>query len=282
MDELKSKVQSKYDEFSKGLKMVAKHFLSNPEAFAMNSGVQVGQEINVSETTVIRFCHALGYSGYSALQKDVQEQLLNKKSSLFEFHFMKNSTEMDQEFSKKMMIKDAELILQTAERLNVGDFTKVVDHLAQSERVLVSGVRSSHAMAQWFSFTLDLMRGNVRLFRPDTDDIMLRISEMNERSTFVAFSFHRYALETINMAKEAKRQGAFVIGITDSEVAPIREHADILFTVQLPIKSTLDVAPAVFSLMNAIVGAVAVKNSEQFAKRTKVYEELQLNRFFGE
>ncbi|MEK4093000.1 MULTISPECIES: MurR/RpiR family transcriptional regulator [unclassified Viridibacillus] len=282
MDELKSKVQSKYDEFSKGLKMVAKHFLANPEAFAMNSGVQVGQEINVSETTVIRFCHALGYSGYSALQKDVQEQLLNKKSSLFEFHFMKNSTKMDQEFSKKMMIKDAELILQTAERLNVGDFTKVVDHLAQSERVLVSGVRSSHAMAQWFSFTLDLMRGNVRLFRPDTDDIMLRISEMNERSTFVAFSFHRYALETINMAKEAKRQGAFVIGITDSEVAPIREHADILFTVQLPIKSTLDVAPAVFSLMNAIVGAVAVKNSEQFAKRTKVYEELQLNRFFGE
>lgn len=282
MDALKSKVQSKYDEFSKGLKMVAKYFLANPEAFAMNSGVQVGQEINVSETTVIRFCHALGYSGYSALQKDVQEQLLNKKSSLFEFHYMKNSTEMDQEFSKKMMVKDAEVILQTAERLNGEDFTKAVDYLAQSERVLVSGVRSSHAMAQWFSFTLDLMRGNVRLFRPDTDDIMLRISEMNEGSTFVAFSFHRYALETINMAKEAKRQGAFVIGITDSEVAPIREHADILFTVQLPIKSTLDVAPAVFSLMNAIVGAVAVKNSEQFAKRTKVYEELQLNRFFGE
>ncbi|KOO48915.1 MurR/RpiR family transcriptional regulator [Viridibacillus arvi] len=282
MDALKSKVQSKYDEFSKGLKMVAKHFLANPEAFAMNSGVQVGQEINVSETTVIRFSHALGYSGYSALQKDVQEQLLNKKSSLFEFHHMKNSTDMDQEFSKKMMVKDAEVILQTAERLNVEDFTKAVDHLARSERVLVSGVRSSHAMAQWFSFTLDLMRGNVRLFRPDTDDIMLRISEMNEGSTFVAFSFHRYALETINMAKEAKRQGAFVIGITDSEVAPIREHADILFTVQLPIKSTLDVAPAVFSLMNAIVGAVAVKNSEQFAKRTKVYEELQLNRFFGE
>lgn len=282
MDALKSKVQSKYDEFSKGLKMVAKYFLANPEAFAMNSGVQVGQEINVSETTVIRFCHALGYSGYSALQKNVQEQLLNKKSSLFEFHYMKNSTEMDQEFSKKMMVKDAEVILQTAERLNGEDFTKAVDHLAQSERVLVSGVRSSHAMAQWFSFTLDLMRGNVRLFRPDTDDIMLRISEMNEGSTFVAFSFHRYALETINMAKEAKRQGAFVIGITDSEVAPIREHADILFTVQLPIKSTLDVAPAVFSLMNAIVGAVAVKNSEQFAKRTKVYEELQLNRFFGE
>ncbi|MFJ9461754.1 MurR/RpiR family transcriptional regulator [Viridibacillus arvi] len=282
MDALKSKVQSKYDEFSKGLKMVAKYFLANPEAFAMNSGVQVGQEINVSETTVIRFCHALGYSGYSALQKDVQEQLLNKKSSLFEFHYMKNSTEMDQEFSKKMMVKDAEVILQTAEKLNGEDFTKAVDHLAQSERVLVSGVRSSHAMAQWFSFTLDLMRGNVRLFRPDTDDIMLRISEMNEGSTFVAFSFHRYTLETIYMAKEAKRQGAFVIGITDSEVAPIREHADILFTVQLPIKSTLDVAPAVFSLMNAIVGAVAVKNSEQFAKRTKVYEELQLNRFFGE
>jgi DNA-binding MurR/RpiR family transcriptional regulator len=282
LDTLKIEVQEKYDEFSKGLKKVSKHFLTNPEAFALNSAEQVGSEINVSETTVIRFCYALGYSGFSAFQKVVQDQLINKHSTLFEYHSMKNEMGTDQNFSKRIMFKDSEVINQTAERLKNEDFQKAVDQLTFSERVLVSGLRSSYAMAHWFSFTLELIRNNVRLFRPDTDDVILRMREMDENSVFVAFSFHRYAVETINLAKEAKRLGAFVIAFSDTEVAPIKEYADVLFTVQLPVKSTLDVAPAVFSLMNALIAGVTVKNSEQFKERMESYEQLTFQQFFME
>jgi DNA-binding MurR/RpiR family transcriptional regulator len=282
MDTLKISVQENYNQFSKGLKKVSKYFLTNPEAFAVNSAGQVGNQINVSETTVIRFCYALGYSGFSAFQKDVQGQLLNKHSSLHEYHSMKYEMDKDQDFSKKIMQKDAEVIYQTAERLSPEDFQRAVDQLAMADRVLVSGVRSSHAMAHWFTFTLEIIRGNVRLFRPNVDDIILRINEMDENSVFVAFSFHRYALETIHMAKEAKRQGAFVIGISDSEVAPIKDYVDVLFTVKLPVKSTLDVAPAVFSLMNSLISGVSVKNSEKFKERMEAYEQLQFQHFFVE
>jgi DNA-binding MurR/RpiR family transcriptional regulator len=282
IDSLKTAVQEKYDEFSKGLKKVAQFFLANPESFAVHSAEQVGNEINVSETTVIRFCHALGYSGYSSLQKDIQEQLIHRKSSSLYEHFERNNLERDQDFSRKMMLKDAELISQTAEKLSSECFERAVEKLTLSERVLVSGIRSSHAMAHWFSFSLDLIRGNVRLYRPDTDDIILRIRDMDQNSVFVAFSFHRYALETISIAKEAKRLGAFVIAITDSEVAPIREHADILFPIQLPKKSTLDVAPAVFSLMNALISSVTMKNAEKFKQRVDAYEQVHFDHFFAE
>lgn len=282
LDALKTEVQNKYGEFSKGLKKVSKHFLTNPEAFAINSAEQVGSEINVSETTVIRFCYALGYSGFSAFQKVVQDQLINKQSSLFEFHSMKNELDKNQDFPKRIMVKDAEVINQTAESLKNEDFQKAVNQLTMAERVLVSGLRSSYAMAHWFTFTLELIRKNVRLFRPDTDDVILRMREMDKKSVFVAFSFHRYTVETVNLAKEAKRLGAFVIAFSDSEVAPIREYADILFTVQLPIKSTLDVAPAVFSLMNALIAAVSVKNSEQFKERLESYEQQTFHHFFVE
>lgn len=282
VDDLKSEVQDKYNTFSKGIKKVAEYFLSNPEVFAISSAEQVGSQINVSETTVIRFCHALGYRGFSPFQKDVQEQLLTKNSSLFDYLSMKNEMEKDDDFSRKIMLKDAEVISQTAEKLNRDDFQMAVEHIANSDRVLVTGLRSSHAMAHWFSFTLDLIRGNARLYRPDTDDVIVRIKEMNHKSVFVAFSFHRYATETINMAKEAKRLGAFVIAFTDSEVAPIREYTDVLFTVQLMKKSTLDVAPAVFSLMNALIAAVSVRNTAQTKERMESYEKLHFQNFFIE
>ena len=282
VNKLKTEVQERYNTFSKGLKRVAEHFLSNPEAFALNSAEQVGSQINVSETTVIRFCYALGYQGFSPFQKDVKEQLLSKQSSLLDYLFTKNEVGRDDDFSRKIMLKDVEVISQTAESLSREDFEKVVENLSNCDRVLVTGLRSSYAMAHWFTFSLDLIRGNVRMYRPDTDDVILRLREMDQKSVFVAFSFHRYVGETINMAKEAKRLNAFVIAITDSEVAPIRDYADVLFTVQLQKKSTLDVAPAVFSLMNAIIAAVSVRKTGQFKERMEFYDQLHFQHFFIE
>lgn len=269
-----------YDQFPNGLKKVAKYFLANPEAFALNSADKVSKEIKVSETTVLRFCYALDFGSFSAFQKEIREHLLNRTSSLFEYQSHKSEMSGNQDFPSRLMLRDAELISQTAQRLNIGDFDRAVDRLAQADRVLVSGVRSSHAVAHWFSFTLELIRENVRLYRPDADDLILRLRELNGNSVFVAFSFHRYAVETIHLAREAKRTGAYVIGITDSEVSPIKDHVDVLFTVQLPKKSTIDVGPAVFSLMNAIVGGVSVRVAEPFKERLQSYEDLKLDRFF--
>ncbi|PLR95764.1 MurR/RpiR family transcriptional regulator [Bacillus sp. T33-2] len=282
MESIKRKIEDQFDQFSKGLKKVATYFLKSPEAFAVQPAEQIGKEIGVSETTVIRFCHALGYNGYSLFQKDIQDNMFNRQSSLFEYQAGKKQMEHEPHFAKKMLLMDADIIRQTAEGLSEGNFKEAVSRLSGADQVLVSGVRSSHSMAHWFSFSLDLVRGNVRMFRPDTDDVLLRIGELNEDSTLVAFSFHRYALETINIAKEAKKRGAYVIAITDSKVAPIRAHSDISFTVQLPVKSTLDAAPAIFSLMNAIVAGISVKNPELFEKRRKAYENLRLENFFGE
>ncbi|GAA0351364.1 MurR/RpiR family transcriptional regulator [Bacillus horti] len=282
MDQLKEKVLNQYDNLSKGLKKVAKHFLNHPATFAMYSAAQVGKEINVGETTVIRFCHALGYHRFSDFQKEVKDKLLNNQSSLNEYHSEKKGLDHNINLVKQIMFKDAEVIQSTAEKMNIEDYQRAIDHLEKSKRILVSGMRSSYAMAHWFAFVLEIFRGDVRLFRPDMDDIILRLHELNSESTLVAFSFHRYAIETVNIAKEAKNQGAFVIGISDSMVSPIREYVDVLFTVPLPKPSTLDVGPAVFSLINALVAGVYMKNPSQFEKRMELYDKVKINHFFAE
>ncbi|XJZ29162.1 MurR/RpiR family transcriptional regulator [Bacillota bacterium Lsc_1132] len=79
-------------------------------------------------------------------------------------------------------------------------------------------------------------------------------------------SFHRYLKETIKMAELAKKQGAIVIGITDSSVAPITQYSDTILTISQPAKSTLDATPTLFSLLNAIVANVSVQDKERFEK----------------
>lgn len=271
-----------YDKLSNGLKKVAEYLLAQPSQFAVKSAGQVGKDIDVSETTVIRLAYALGYSGYTALQKEVREFLFDMNSSLASYYHGKQEIKNEERFHEQVMNRDREHILRTAGSIDEADFHRAVDKLAGADQILAAGMRSSHALAHWFAFTMDLIKGNTRLFRPETDDVILRVSEMNENSVFVAFSFHRYASETLKLAKALRDKGTFIIGVTDSPVAPIHSHADIVFSIQLPARSTLDAAPVCFSLLNALTSAVSLKDPERFEKRRREYESRHLTSFFNQ
>ncbi|MFA1822281.1 MurR/RpiR family transcriptional regulator [Virgibacillus oceani] len=274
MEHIYTAINEQQANFSKGFKKIAASFIQDPKLFAVYSAAEAGKQMGVSETTVIRFSHMLGYKGYKALQEDVQQHLF-QKSSLSDYAETKRQGSI-----KDMMHNDRDNILKVIEQISEEDLEKAVKKLSVADQVLISGVRSSHAPASWFAFALDLVIGKTRLYQPNSDDVLLRLSELTEKSVFVAFSFHRYTKDTIHMAKLAKQQGAFVITFTDSPFSPISKYADLNLAVQLSIKSTLDVAPVLFSLMNSIVSTISLRNAEDFHRRVKQFDAMEAADFF--
>ncbi|WP_042354192.1 MurR/RpiR family transcriptional regulator [Bacillus rubiinfantis] len=275
-------IQVKFPELSKSHKKIAKYLLEYPQQFAIKPAGQIGQELGVSETTVIRFCYALEYSGFSELQKQVRESLLLPKSSLDQYVSNKLELSKEPHFFAQVMEQDCKNIQRTAEQIDEGMVQQAVDQLIAGEQVLICGLRSSFAAAHWLSFTLGLMRENVYLYKADTDGLGVALDRLNERTVFVAISFHRYLKETIHMAELAKKRGAVVIGITDSPVAPLSKFADVLLTISSRGKSTLDTTPALFSLLNAIVAKVSVQDKQRVQKRKQQYETIDIRHLFHE
>ena len=132
------------------------------------------------------------------------------------------------------------------------------------------------------SLTLGLVKGNVRHLRPESEEIIQTISQMNEKSVVIVISFHRYLKETIQIAKLAHTQKAFIIGITDSVLAPIHSYSHLLFSIYSPNKSTIDAVAPLFSLMNAIVAGLSVKEKEFFDVRHTQYKTVRSDFFFEE
>ncbi|HWO98546.1 MAG TPA: MurR/RpiR family transcriptional regulator [Bacillus sp. (in: firmicutes)] len=277
---LKEIIQEEYNRLSKGQQKVAKYLLANPKDFAVKSASEIGGEVGVSETTVIRFCYSIRLSGFSELQKVVREQLLSTKSSIGQYFSSKLELAEQPHFYAKVMEQDCRHIQETIHNIREKDIDQAVDQLVKTANIYISGLRASFSAASWLAFTLGVMRGDVHLLRPETDDLLLTLSEMNNESTLIVISFHRYLKETIKVAQLAKEQGAFVIGITDSPVAPIHEYADILFPIYSSEKSTIDAAPALFSFLNAIVAGVSIKDKGRFEKRKQQYEKLNGDHFF--
>src|SRR5699024_8630359 len=89
--------------------MVATFILNNLSFVATNAATEVGEKTNTSETTVIRFCYAIGLKGYAQLQREMTLFLFNQhmsSSTLGNYLSSKNELLDDQQLIEKAFRKD--------------------------------------------------------------------------------------------------------------------------------------------------------------------------------
>ncbi|MFS0750601.1 MurR/RpiR family transcriptional regulator [Oceanobacillus sp. 1P07AA] len=262
------KTKQKLPEMTKGLKKVGEYLLAEPIVFAIHPAKKVGSMIDVSETMVIRFCHYIGYRGYSELQKEVRHHLMN----LERVNDKENVLTRDNNF-KNFIDDDVKNLKQMKNIIDAEVFNNVVEKILESEKVVVAGYYHSFSFAHWFSFNLNYIVGNASLFRPESDAGILEL--MPEKSCIIIFSFFRYAVDTIRLAEEAKKKGVPVIVITDSWASPAAEYADFVISIYSSEHSNvlLQKGPITMSIMNSILSELIdqVQNRGKIQPTFKYY-----------
>lgn len=274
-------IREHFTTMSKGQKKIANYALEHPNDIALYSAAEFGSKIGISESTVIRFSNSLGFSGYTELQKLVREQFF-KESSLTSYQQAKMDITKGNSFLKQVMEQDRESILMTMNQIDEHAYQGAIQHLSNAKSVYVLGLRSSYSAANWLSFSLGLVKENVHFMRPDTEDVIRTITHMNEHSVVIIISFHRYLKETIQIAGLIRNQKSYIIGISDSILAPIHAYSDVIFPIYAANKSTLDAVSPLFSFMNAIVAGLIVEQKEDFMKNQALYETIPSHFLFEE
>ncbi|MGM8212406.1 MurR/RpiR family transcriptional regulator [Virgibacillus sp. W0430] len=239
--------KEKFSILTKGLKKVGDYLLTDPFVFAIHTAKKVGSIIGVSETTVLRFCNEIGYDGYSTLQKDVRKFLLNlnQRAAVETDH-----ESVDGRFAQSIAV-DMKNLKTTIDHLDENTMEEAVNRIVNSEKIMVVGFYQSFTYAHWCYFNLNYILGNVLLYRPEADAGLLDL--MPKNACIILFSYYRYALQTIQLAEEAKNKGIKIISITDSLVSPIAQFSDVVISINAYHKSLIDKGPATISVINALL-----------------------------
>ena len=273
-------IQEHFQQLSKGQKKVANYILESPHDVALKSAQEIGELVGVSETTVIRFCYAIEMSGYSELQLIIRSFLMYKKSSLGNYLASKVEIEADDIFHEKVMKNDAKKIQTVSERLNPDDFQMSCKCLHEAKKIYVLGLRSSFAAARWLGFTLNVLRSNIHMIEPQSQDIIQLLSHMQEGEVLVVLSFHRYYKETIYLTNMIKKKGVTIIGISDAQTAPLYRYSDYYFSLATAETSTIDIMPTVISFLNTLVSGMTVQAPEQYEAYKAQYDSVDSSFLF--
>ena len=256
-----SDIQAQYPRFSKGQKLIAQYILSNYDKVAFMTACKLGETVGVSESTVVRFANALGYSGYPKLQAALQELIKNKLTTVQRVEMAKEYSD-DYTILNKVLKSDIDNIKSTLEDIDQMAFEDSANRLLKARKIYILGMRSSFTIAQYLGFYLDIILDNVHIIRMDMGDAFEQIVRIDENDVLIAISFPRYSKKSYQVVNYAKEKGAHIISLTDSLFAPVASLADNTLLVKSNMASFVDSLVPALSIVNALIVAVGMKEKE--------------------
>lgn len=267
-------IRQKMPTFSKGQKRIAQAILDDYERTAYMTAAKLGQTVGVSESTVVRFAIELGFEGYPEFQRAVQE-LVRTKLTPNQRIEVTRARVANGDYLTCVLNGDMERIRHTLEDIDREAFMNAVHAINRARRVYIFGVRSSSSLASFLNFNLSMIRDNVKLLQPtSSSDVFEQILDIGETDVLIAISFPRYSRKVVKSVEYAKNCGAQVIALTDSPLAPLAECATCLLTAQSDMVSFADSLIAPFSVINALLAAVAQERPDEVRDRFDRLERL--------
>lgn len=276
-DDLLTAIAKCMHEFSKSQKLIGEFILNQYDKAAFMTAQKLGNAVNVSESTVVRFANEMGFAGYPEMQRSLQSLIKNRLTSLQRMEIA--SARMGETgILNAVLTQDIDKIRRTLEETSEEAFNAAVDKITGAGKIYILGAMSSSALARFLDYYLKLMFDNVVFVEAvSTSGIYQQIIRISSNDTFIALSFPRYSLTTVKAAQYAKKQGANIVAITDSVKSPLSEYADQLLLARSDMVSFADSLVAPLSLINALIVALGIKNKDKlsatFEKLEPLWEE---------
>lgn len=267
-----SRIEERYQKMSKNHKKIAEYISENFDQAVFMTAARLGEELGISESTVVRFASGLGYEGYPGFQKALEECVRGKLSDVQKMS-MKYGKSSQSEVLTSVLTSDMEKIKNTMENLDPNAFETAVDTILKADTVYIMGLRSNEPLAGFLHFYLNMIRGKVVLLRStsisETFEQMIRI---HEKDCFIGISFPRYSMRTLKAMELANDRNAHVIAITDSIHSPMNLYSSCNLLASSDTVSIVDSLVAPLSVINALVVALCMKCPRDVKKNLELLE----------
>lgn len=271
--DLLNRIQVRFKKLSKGQKRIADYILNNYDKVAFMTASALGEAVDVSESTVVRFANALGYGGYPKLQKALQESIKTKLTTVQRFELSKE-LDSNTDIYKKIMTQDVENIQRTIDELDMSTLMNIADEIHKAKKVYVFGLRSSSVLAQYLGFYLNFEIENVQMIPLGPLDPLDQVINLTKEDLLIAITFPRYSNQTIRLANFVSEKKVPIVAITDSVLSPIAPIAKHVITAKYDMTTFIDSLVAPMSVINALILAVGMKNRDNLDQKFKVLEQI--------
>ncbi len=259
---LEDRITKAYAGLTKSQKKVAEYILRSPEEVAFLSLKTLGGKVRVSDATIIRLSNALGFSGFSELQEILQSWLKRKFTPSEKLR----STRINRRTNiyEKIFETSVKNILKAQEEIPIKKFEAAVNALDGAKRIFITGLRRSYSFAFHLYNNLNRILNNVVFVESSSGLVYDQLKDIGIRDVLVSISFSRYAKETLEITRFARKKKAFIIAVTDNPLSPVGQLADSALCSDYGSPFFFGSHASTVVIVDCLIGGLSLKHKNRY------------------
>ncbi len=268
LDQLKQD-QSKYPPAQRTVAaFIVKHYREIP--FMTIS--DIAAKLEISETTISKFCDTLGYSGFSGLKKKIAEFVNSEITITKKLNHTVHETENSKIYNDIIEIDTANIRTTLQNTENHENVEKMVELINNAENIYILGTRISSTFASYLTFKLRQQGYRAISISMETGDFVDQMLVIRPTDLVIAFSFFRYTQATIDKVQLLHERNVPIALITDDKLSPAYEYASAVLSCESNEESFIVSYAGCVSLLNALLTINAMKHKADITEHSEQLE----------
>ncbi|MDR3592649.1 MAG: MurR/RpiR family transcriptional regulator [Negativicutes bacterium] len=269
-------VQARQDSYTIVYRKLANYLINNFVEVAFMRAQQWAAAVETSEVSVIRFVRFLGYKGYPEFAEKIR-QILRNEMTMTEYA----------ELSVKTGRKGTDILMDIikAEERNFNELvakyspetmSEAVDLLGKTDRIVVLGLRSSAALAEYCGYMLvrALAKEVITITHGDSSAFDTFLPWENKTVLVIAFGYPRYPNRTLEILEYAKNLKWPIVSVTSDELSPLVPLSDLVIYAPSHSVAFTDSMGAASVIINTMILEYTHKFHDTSIDKIKRFETL--------
>lgn len=267
-----SQIKNHMKSFTKAESKVAEYIIANPNKIIESTIVELAEQSECSEASIIRFCKNLGYKGYHDFKIAMARSIVDPYKHLSTVFEKDDPLEVVINKTFSNLITTLE---QTRNILHKAEMEKAVKAIAEAERLVLFGSGGSAVVARDVQHKLLKIGVRAEHF-VDADMQLMSASLLEKGDVALGISNSGVNSGTIECLKLARKAKATTIVLTSVGKAPIMKYGDII--IQNNSQETIFKSEsssgriAQLAILDALVAAIS------FQEYDKAFNAIQTTR----
>ncbi len=259
----RERITAAFAELSPKQRRLARFFLDHEDIVAFASANNIGEQTETSAATVVRFCRALGYEGYTDLQSAIRAKFPQYRTFVQKLAEYIASDDFTENLPTQVARANTNNIQQSLNRVSNTDLAETVAAIVRARKICIFGSGLSAAAAIFAEYALTVLGFSARAYIDGGLAQVMEISRLTEQDLVIVISVWRYLRHTVEVAEAARAAGVVCLALTDSLVAPVATLADHVFIADIEGVLHSRSLAGILSLIDLISAAIVAERPQE-------------------
>lgn len=256
-------VRAHFDTLTKSERRIADYILRNPDEAAFLAAADLAQRLGLSEATVVRFAHSVGFSGFPELRACLQALFRRRVSHAARLRKKLAEISPESHILEQVVAMEVEYLTDALRTVSREAFDEAVRLICGARRIFVYALSGSATLAELLQHRLRRFGLDVVLLTQSGREICEPLLTLGADDVLFAMLFFNVSDVMEATLAYAKECDAKVILLTDTLGPLLHEHTDLLLEARRGPVMAFHSLIVPMAIAQALIIAVAMANEEK-------------------